>query len=142
MASPVAHGQWYAFILKGVMTAIILAGGFRGGEVTPLFFMGATFGCAVAAGCHRLGWAVGQHADVLAGAGMIAALAGGTKAPLACALIGCELFGPLGGASFLGASGTSGWGGQPMVALAGCAAWLGACLVARGTSGRHGIYTH
>ncbi len=134
LASRVAHGEWYAFAWKALLTAIILGGGFKGGEVTPLFFMGATFGCAVAAGLSRMGLAVGSHVDVLAGAGMIAALAGAAKAPVACAIMGCEMFGPFGGGT--GAS------GNPGLWVLGVGIWFIACLAARFTSGRHGIYTH
>ena len=38
----------WAFLLKLLFTAITLAAGFKGGEVVPSFFVGATFGCAVA----------------------------------------------------------------------------------------------
>ncbi|MFR0768731.1 MAG: chloride channel protein [Dysosmobacter sp.] len=37
----------WAFLLKLVFTAVTLAAGFKGGEVVPSFFVGATFGCAV-----------------------------------------------------------------------------------------------
>ena len=38
-----------AFILKILFTAITLSFGFKGGEIVPSFFIGSTFGCAVAA---------------------------------------------------------------------------------------------
>ena len=38
----------YAFLLKMLFTSITLGAGFKGGEIVPIFFTGATFGCAVA----------------------------------------------------------------------------------------------
>lgn len=72
---------------KLVLTALCLAAGFRGGEVTPLFFVGATLG-------NVLAGALGAPADLLAGLGLVAVLAGAARAPLACIVLGIELFGP------------------------------------------------
>lgn len=58
----------------------------QGGEVTPLFFIGATLGNALAV------W-MGAPIDLLAGLGFIAVFAGATNTPLACTLMGVELFG-------------------------------------------------
>jgi H+/Cl- antiporter ClcA len=60
--------------------------GFKGGEVTPLFFIGATLGNTIAQ-------LTGAPVDLLAGLGFIAVFAGATNAPLACTLMGIELFG-------------------------------------------------
>lgn len=35
----------YAFLLKMLLTALTLAAGYKGGEIVPAFFTGATFGC-------------------------------------------------------------------------------------------------
>ena len=35
----------YAFLLKMLFTALTLGAGFKGGEIVPIFFTGATFGC-------------------------------------------------------------------------------------------------
>jgi H+/Cl- antiporter ClcA len=65
---------------------VTVASGFKGGEVTPLFFIGATLG-------HTLALLLGAPVDLLAGLGLIAVFAGATKTPLACTLLGVELFG-------------------------------------------------
>ena len=69
------------------MTTLTLAGGFKGGEVTPLFFIGAALGQAVAT---LGGWPVGEFAAL----GFIAVFAAASHAPWACVVLGWELFGP------------------------------------------------
>ncbi|WP_321532716.1 voltage-gated chloride channel family protein [uncultured Desulfuromonas sp.] len=71
---------------KLLLTAITLSSGFKGGEVTPLFFVGATLGAALAG-------VLDVPVDLLAGIGFIAVFAGATNTPLACTLMGVELFG-------------------------------------------------
>ncbi len=71
---------------KLVFTVITLGSGFKGGEVTPLFFIGATLG-------HALALAFGAPVDLFAGLGFIAVFAGATNTPLACTVMGIELFG-------------------------------------------------
>ena len=71
---------------KLLLTAITLGMGFKGGEVTPLFFMGATLG-------NTLAVILGAPIDLFAGLGFIAVFAGATNTPLACTLMGIELFG-------------------------------------------------
>jgi len=74
------------FLLKIVLTVVTLASGFKGGEVTPLFFIGATLGSALSG---FLPLPVG----LLAGMGLAAVFAGAANTPLACTLLGLELFG-------------------------------------------------
>ena len=76
----------WAFLLKLIFTAITLAAGFKGGEVVPSFFMGATFGCAAA---PLLGLPAGFGAAV----GLAAVFCGVTNCPLASTLLAVELFG-------------------------------------------------
>ncbi|MGV3642245.1 MAG: voltage-gated chloride channel family protein [Adhaeribacter sp.] len=76
----------YVFLLKIALTVITLASGFKGGEVTPLFFIGATLGSALSG---LLPLPVG----LLAGMGLAAVFAGAANTPLACTLLGLELFG-------------------------------------------------
>lgn len=76
----------YVFVLKILLTVITLSAGFKGGEVTPLFFIGATLGSALSC-CIPLPTAL------LAGMGFVAVFAGATNTPLACMLMGIELFG-------------------------------------------------
>ena len=71
---------------KLLFTAVTLASGFKGGEVTPLFFIGATLG-------HALGVWWGVPIDLFAGLGFIAVFAGAANTPLACTIMGVELFG-------------------------------------------------
>lgn len=71
---------------KLFFTAVTLSCGFKGGEVTPLFFIGAAMGNAFAT-------LTGQPVDLFAGLGFIAVFAGATNTPLACTLMGVELFG-------------------------------------------------
>ncbi|MEK6493198.1 chloride channel protein [Myroides odoratimimus] len=74
------------FILKIVFTTLILGAGFKGGEVTPLFFIGATLG-------SYLSIYAGLPISLMAALGFVAVFAGATKTPLACTFMGIELFG-------------------------------------------------
>lgn len=76
----------YAFLLKILLTAITIGCGFKGGEIVPAFFIGATFG-AVAATLFNLPLALG------AAIGMVVLFGGSTKCPIAAAIIAIELFG-------------------------------------------------
>lgn len=76
----------YAFLLKILFTAITLGTGFKGGEVTPLFGIGATLGSAFALVTH------GDPA-LFAALGFVAVFAAATNTPIACILMGIELFG-------------------------------------------------
>jgi len=71
---------------KLLLTAITLGTGFKGGEVTPLFFIGAALG-------NTLAILTGAPVDLFAGLGFIAVFAAATNTPLACTLMGIELFG-------------------------------------------------
>lgn len=75
-----------AFAWKLVFTAVTLGTGFPGGEVTPLFVIGTTLGVTLA---HQLDLPV----PLLAAIGFVAVFAGATKTPLACTVMGLELFG-------------------------------------------------
>jgi H+/Cl- antiporter ClcA len=75
-----------AFALKLVFTAIALGCGIPGGEVTPLFVIGATLGAALAG-------PLGVDPQLLAAVGFVAVFAGAANVPLACTIMGAELFG-------------------------------------------------
>lgn len=75
------------FAFKIMLTAITLGAGFKGGEVTPLFFVGATLGSA-------LSLFFPLPVSLLAGMGFVAVFSGATKTPLACSIMAVELFGP------------------------------------------------
>lgn len=74
------------FALKILFTSFTLGAGFKGGEVTPLFFTGATLGSALAL-------FIPLPIALLAGMGFVAVFAGATNTPIACTLMGIELFG-------------------------------------------------
>lgn len=77
---------WYDFLLKILFTGFTLGAGFKGGEVTPLFFVGATLGSA-------LSLVVPMPIGLLAGMGFVAVFSGATHTPIACTIMGIELFG-------------------------------------------------
>lgn len=101
----------FAFLAKLILTAVTLGMGFMGGEVTPLFVMGATLG-------HTLGGVLGLDPAWLAMIGFTAVFAGATNTPLACTFMAVELFG----------------GGSVLYILIGC-------LIAYLASGQASVYT-
>lgn len=76
----------YDFLLKLLFTSFTLGAGFKGGEVTPLFFIGAALG-------NVLIWFIPLPMELLAGMGFVAVFAGATNTPIACTVMGIELFG-------------------------------------------------
>lgn len=76
----------YDFILKLLFTSFTLGAGFKGGEVTPLFYIGAALG-------NVLVWFIPLPMSMLAGMGFVAVFAGATNTPIACTIMGIELFG-------------------------------------------------
>ena len=77
---------YWSWFWKLLFTVITLSTGFKGGEVTPLFFIGAALGNTIAI-------ATGAPVDLFAAMGFIAVFAGATNTPLACTVMGVELFG-------------------------------------------------
>lgn len=103
--------EWYSFLIKILLTTFTIGVGFKGGEVTPLFFIGATLGSALFA-------IIPLPMALLAGMGFVAVFSGATNTPIACTLMGIELFG------------------------AQSAIYIGlACVVAYMFSGHTGIYS-
>ncbi|CAB4883998.1 unannotated protein [freshwater metagenome] len=80
------HLGFAVFALKLLFTAVTLGTGFVGGEVTPLFMMGATLGSALAL-------PFGIDGQLIAAVGFCAVFAGAANTPIACAIMGVELFG-------------------------------------------------
>ncbi|HEY2516201.1 MAG TPA: voltage-gated chloride channel family protein [Polyangiaceae bacterium] len=76
----------YAFAAKLVFTSVTLASGFLGGEVTPLFFIGATLGAA-------LGRVLGLPIDLAAGVGLAGVFAAAANTPIALSIMAVELLG-------------------------------------------------
>lgn len=103
-------GDHWGWALKMLFTVVTLSTGFKGGEVTPLFFIGAALG-------NTLGSLLGAPIDLFAGLGFVAVFAGAANTPLACTIMGVELF-----------------GAQNAVPIAA------ACFVAYLCSGHSGIY--
>ncbi len=99
------------FAWKLGLTALTLGCGFKGGEVTPLFFIGAALGSALAV-------VLPLPVALLAAMGFVGVFAGAANTPLACTLLGLELFGTHAGV---------------YLALASAVAYL--------FSGHHGIYS-
>jgi H+/Cl- antiporter ClcA len=77
---------WYAFAAKILFTCITLTFGGSGGMVTPIFFVGATFGTLLAA-------ILGVDPATFAAIGMVALLAGAANTPIAASILAIELFG-------------------------------------------------
>lgn len=102
-------GAW-AWWWKTVFTAVTLGSGFKGGEVTPLFYIGAALG-------NVLSRLLSAPTDLFAALGFAAVFAGAANTPLACTLMGVELFGA---------------GAAPYLAVA--------CFTAYLFSGHSGIY--
>lgn len=76
----------WAFLLKIVFTALSLGTGYKGGEIVPSFFIGATLGCTLAG-------LIGFPPALGAAVGIIGMFCGVTNAPLASMMLAAELFG-------------------------------------------------
>jgi len=76
----------FDFAIKILLTSFTLSAGFKGGEVTPLFFIGATLG-------NMLIWFIPLPMALLAGMGFVAVFAGATHCSIASIIMGMELFG-------------------------------------------------
>ena len=99
------------FICKILLTALTLSAGFKGGEVVPSFYIGATFGCA-------FGPLLGLPAGFSAAVGLVSVFCGATNTLIPSILLAYELFGGV---------------GLELIAL-GC----GVCYMLSGT---HGLYS-
>ncbi len=74
------------FAAKLALTVASLGAGFKGGEVTPLFYIGATLGNALAPSLQ-------MPLGLMAAVGFVAVFAGAANTPLACSVMAMELFG-------------------------------------------------
>lgn len=83
-----------AFLLKMILTAVTLGAGFKGGEIVPSFYIGATAGCF-------LGYMLGLSPSFAAALGMTAVFCGVTNCPISSVLIAFELFGYSGNCFYL-----------------------------------------
>ena len=80
---------WYAFLLKILFTCLTLETGFKGGEIVPSFFIGATMGCF-------LSGILGLPANLGAACGMCGVFCAITNSPFTSMIIAMELFGQRG----------------------------------------------
>lgn len=99
-----------AFALKLLFTAVTVGSGYQGGEVTPLFVVGATAGSTLG------GW-LGGPREQFACMGMLAVFGAAANTPLACVVMGVEILG---------------WRATPLL--------LVGCLLARAASTRRHLY--
>ncbi len=76
----------WAFLLKILLTALTIGAGYKGGEIVPAFFIGATFGCAAGP------W-LGLDPGLAAAIGLIALFCSVVNCPVASMLLSVELFG-------------------------------------------------
>lgn len=77
---------WYAFLVKMIFTAITIGSGYKGGEIVPTLFVGATFGC-------MMGPVLGLPSSLAAALSMIGTFCGVVNAPLASVFLAVEMFG-------------------------------------------------
>ncbi|HPU22279.1 MAG TPA: chloride channel protein, partial [Thermoclostridium caenicola] len=83
-----------AFLLKILFTAITIGAGYKGGEIVPTFFIGATFGCAA-------GGLLGLDAGFGAAVGIAALFCGVVNCPVTSVFLSIELFGAEGVVLFM-----------------------------------------
>ncbi|MCM0646893.1 voltage-gated chloride channel family protein [Clostridium swellfunianum] len=100
-----------AFLWKIIFTSITLGSGFQGGEVTPFFLVGSSFG-------NTLGGVLNLSPFFLAGLGLVSVFCGATNTPVSSFILGLELF-----------------HGEGIIYI------FMACIISYLFSGHHGIYT-
>jgi len=77
----------FSWLWKLLFTVVTTASGFKGGEVTPLFFIGSSLGNVLSR------W-MGTPVELFASLGFVAVFAGASNTPLACTIMAMELFDP------------------------------------------------
>ena len=82
----VEQSAWYVFLLKMLFTAVTLGGGFKGGEIVPTLFVGATLGSFLAP-------IFGLPVGLCAACGMVSVFCGVTNCPLTSFILSIEMFG-------------------------------------------------
>lgn len=78
-----------AFLFKILFTAVTLGAGYKGGEIVPAFFVGATFGCVAAP-------LLGIPAGFGAALGLVSVFCASVNCPMASIFLSVELFGSAG----------------------------------------------
>jgi H+/Cl- antiporter ClcA len=110
---------YWSWWWKTVFTTVTISSGFKGGEVTPLFYVGSTLGNAIA----RL---LKAPSGLFAGLGFVGVFAGATNTPIACTIMGLELFAS---------------GANPDLMRSGMLVYLAtSCFVSYVMSGHSGVY--
>ena len=104
------HVDWWVPVLKLVFTIVALGTGFVGGEVVPLFVVGATLGAALAPSLH-------MSPSLLAACGLATLFTTAAQVPLTGVVLATELFG---------------WNATAPTIIVAAAAWL--------ALGRQGLY--
>ena len=94
------HTRPEAFLLKVIFTVITLGAGFKGGEIVPAFFVGATFG-------NTVGGLLGLNPSLGGAIGLMAVFCGVVNCPITAFIISLELFGMEGASYFLIAAAVS-----------------------------------
>ena len=105
------EGPKAAFLFKMIFTILSICAGYKGGEIVPSFFIGASFG-------SLFGALTGFSPALSAAVGMGAVFCGVTNSPISSFIICCEMFG-----------------------FEGSAFFLLACVVSFVVSGYYGLYT-
>lgn len=77
---------WYVFLLKILFTAVSLGAGFKGGEIAPAMFVGASLGSFLAP-------MFGLPIPLVVACGMAAVFCGVTNSPITAIVFSVELFG-------------------------------------------------
>ena len=80
------RSAWYVFLLKILFTAVTLGGGFKGGEIVPTLFVGATLGSFLSA-------IFGLPIGLCAACGMVSVFCGVTNCPITSFILAVEMFG-------------------------------------------------
>lgn len=80
-----ARCAWYVFLLKILFTSVTLGGGFKGGEIVPTLFIGATLG-------SFLSGFFGLPAGLCAACGMVSVFCGVTNCPITSLILTIEMF--------------------------------------------------
>ena len=80
------EADWYSFLMKMLFTAVTLSAGFKGGEIVPMFCIGATFGCV-------LGGLLGLDTGMAAALGLVGLFCCATNSPFASIVLSIEMFG-------------------------------------------------
>ncbi len=101
----------YSFLMKILITVLSICAGYKGGEIVPSFFIGASFGCFV-------GSFLALPPGLCAAIGMGAVFCGVTNSPISSFIIMCEMFG-----------------------FEGAPYYLLGCAVSYVVSGYYGLYT-